>query len=78
MYVNVVELCQTKILLDAPTLGQWTERLSSPVKIINTLKNVNQILNFNLHFFFNILLQKIHPDIKMLYNFVIIDMYKKF
>ena len=25
-------------------------QLSSPVKIINTLKNMNQLLNFNLHF----------------------------
>jgi len=48
------------------------ERLSSPVKIKNTLKNVNYILNFN------ILLQKIHLDIKMLYNFVINNMYKIF
>ena len=35
------------------------------------------MLNFNLPFF-NSLLPKIHSDIKMLYDFVIKDMYKIF
>ena len=33
-------------------------------------------IEFQIFFLFNILLQKIHSDIKMLYNFVINIMYK--
>ena len=52
------------------------ERLSSPVKIKKYFKKRKLNIEYQSSFLFNILLQKIHSDFKMLYNFVIIDMYK--
>ena len=49
-----------------------------PGKIINTLKKCKLNIEFQIFFHFDILHQKIHSDIKMLYNFVINSNQKMF